>query len=86
MNPILVEFLCGLIIALAGAGGASWLWWSHFRARELRHGNVEARRAAEVLVRLVELSTRVAFDVDEHSCQVEEISGELSSIDHRQPD
>ena len=44
------------------------------------------RCAAEVLVRLVKLLTRVAFDVDEHSCQVEEISGELSSIDHRQPD
>lgn len=85
MSPIVVEFLCNVIIALTGAAGASWLWWSHLRARVQQHSDVEARRATEVLVRLVDLATRVAFDVDEHNCQVEEISGELSSLDVHQP-
>ena len=85
MSLLVVELLCGFTTAFAGAAGASWLWWSHFRRKAFEQSNAEAHRAAAVLVRLVELATRVAFDVDEHSSQVEEISDELNSIDKREP-
>ena len=68
-----------------GAAAASWLSWSHFRRKALAQSSTEGRHAAEVLARLQELATRVAFDVDEHSSQVEEINDKLTSADKHEP-
>ena len=85
MNLLVVDLLYGLATTIMGAAAASWLWWSHFRRKALAHSSAEARHAAEVLVRLQELATRVAFDVDEHSSQVEEINDKLTSADKHEP-
>jgi diguanylate cyclase len=79
LSPLFVDLLYGISAALLGAAGASWLWWSHVRRRAPVQGRAEAHRAVEVLDRLQELATRVAFDVDEHSSQVEEINDELAA-------
>ena len=84
MNPLVVDLLYGLATAILGAAGASWLWWSHFRRKASAQSGAEARHAADVLVRLQELATRVAFDVDEHSSQVEEINDKLTSADQHE--
>ncbi len=85
MNSIVVELLYGFFMAVLGAAGASWVWRSRFRCESFAESNAEARRAAEVLVRLQELATRTAFYVDEHSSQVEEINDKLSSVGKRDP-
>lgn len=85
MSPFVVDLLYGYATAILGAAGASWLWWSHFRRKTFTHSTAEAHHAADVLVRLQELATRVAFDVDEHSSQVEEINGKLTSTDKHEP-
>ncbi len=85
MKFVVVDLLYGLATTIMGAAAASWLWWSHFRRKASALGGAEARRAAEVLVRLQELATRVAFDVDQHSSQVEEINDKLASADKHEP-
>ena len=85
MQPILIDLLYGLATTVLGAAAASWLWWSHFRRAALAHSSAEAHHAAEVLVRLQELATRVAFDVDEHNSQVGAINDTLTSADKHEP-
>ncbi len=85
MNAVVVELLYGLFMAIFGVAGASWVWRSRFRRESFAENDAEARRASEVLVRLLELTTRAAFDVDEHSNQVEEINDKLSSVGRREP-
>ena len=84
MNRLVVDLLYGLAMALVGATAASWFWWSHFRRKAISR-NAEAQHAAEVLAHLQELATRVAFDVDEHSSQVEEINDDLTSAEKHEP-
>ena len=79
MGFFIIELLYGLITTISGAAVATWLCWAHFRRKAARQTNTAAQHAAEVLLRLQELTTRVAFDVDEHSSQVEEINDELTS-------
>ena len=78
MDPMVVDLLYGIVSVLLGAAGTWWLCWRHF-SQGSRQGNVKARRASEVLIRLHDLATRVAVDVDEHSSQVEEINDKLTS-------
>ena len=76
MDLLIVDLLYGLFTTSLGAAAASWLWWSHFRRRAITHDGAvtspDARHATEVLLRLQELAGGMAFDVDEHSSQVEE--------------
>jgi diguanylate cyclase len=84
MPSVIVDLLYGVIMAAAGALGAWWLC----RPRAPKSdspGTAESQRAAEVLARLQDLTTRVAIQVDEHKTQVEEISNTLTSADHRSP-
>ena len=78
MDLLIVDLLYGLVTTSLGAAAASWLWWSHFRRRAITHDGAvtspEARHATEVLLRLQELAGGMAFDVDEHSSQAEEIN------------
>lgn len=85
MNLIVVDLLFGLTTAVTGAVAAWWLCWSHFRRKARAQGSAEGRHAAEVLMRLHELATRVAVDVDEHSSQVEEINDKLTATDSHDP-
>ena len=91
MNLLAISLLYGLAMTAIGAGAASWACWSHIRRKVCTDSAVEAqhtaqvRHAAEVLVRLQELATRVSFDVDEHSNQVEEINDRLISSDKNEP-
>jgi len=64
---------------------ASWWWLYDFRRTTLAHRSAENGRAAEILVRLQELASCVAFDVDEHSQQVEEINASLTSAAQDEP-
>ena len=91
MNHLVIGLLYGLVMTTLGAV-ASWSWSSRLRERTLApagpqaaSGGAQAHHAAEVLVRLQELATRVAFDVDEHSSQVEEINDTLTSADKPDP-
>ena len=68
MKLLVVDLLYGLAMALLGAAAPSWFWWSHFRRKAITPSGAEAHHAGEVLARLQELATRVAFDVDEHDC------------------
>ena len=69
----------GALTALIGAAGGCWLCWTHFRREGNRQGNAKARYASEILIRLRDLATRVAIDVEEHANRVEEINGKLTS-------
>ena len=60
------------------------LCWSYFRRKALVQNGADARHAAEVLMHLQELATRVAVDVDEHSAQVEEINEELTCVERHE--
>jgi len=78
-------------MTILGAAAASSLWWAHLRRKVSTQNTAEAQHtaqathAAEVLARLQELATRVAFDVDEHSSQVEEINDKLTSAYSPEP-
>ncbi len=80
-----IQLLYGLAAASVGATSAGCLVWSHLSRKTITQTNAEAHHAAGVLVRLEELATRVAFDVDEHSNQVEEINDKLISADEHEP-
>ena len=85
MQSIVVTLFFGLTSALVGAAAACLWCRSHFRQKTIVVGSDDARRAAEALARLQELATRVAFDVDEHNSQVEEINDKLNSTDKHEP-
>ena len=85
MSGYTIDLLYGAMTALLGAAGAGGLCWLHFRYHDNRQGTAKARHATEVLVRLCDLTTRVAIDVREHNNQVEEISGKLTSTQGAQP-
>jgi diguanylate cyclase len=84
MSFVIVDLFYGVIMAAAGSLCTWWLC----RARAPRNGEsdgAESRRAAEVLARLQDLTTRVAIQVDEHKTQVEEINNTLTLADPRAP-
>lgn len=85
MQTVLIDLLYGLSTMALGAGGATWLSWSHFRRRTATHSRADAHHAARILVHLQELATRVAFDVDKHSDQVEQLNDTLASADKTEP-
>jgi diguanylate cyclase len=85
MQLIAVDLLYGFTAAILGAVGACWLCASRFRRKAAAHASAETRHAAEILVRLQELATRAAFDVGEHSSQVEEINEKLASAGKHEP-
>jgi diguanylate cyclase len=85
MHSLVATLFYGLTAALIGAAAACWMCRSHFRRKTTVVGNEDARRAAEALSRLQELASRVAFDVDEHNSQVEEINDKLTSTDKHEP-
>lgn len=85
MNTIVVDVLFGLVAMILGALGASWLSRSYFRRKAMQVCSAEAEHAAKVLVHLQDLATRVAFDVDKHNDQVEEINAALVSTKKYEP-
>jgi diguanylate cyclase len=85
MNRVVLDLFFSfgtLLLGAAFAGAASW-WYFHRRTKVATQR--EARRAAQVLVRLQDIATRVAFDVDAHNEQVEQISETLASADSHEP-
>jgi diguanylate cyclase len=85
MNTLVVDLIFGIVAMGIGAVGAIWLSQSHLRSLARKQGSVESHHAAKVLVHLQELATRVAFDVDKHNDQVEEISETLNSVQEHEP-
>jgi diguanylate cyclase len=85
MNTVVVELLLGLSAMTLGALGATGVSWIHFRRKSLTRNRADAHHAARVLVHLQELATRVAFDVDKHSDQVEEINETLVTTKTPEP-
>jgi diguanylate cyclase len=85
MQTVVIDLLFGLFTMALGAAGAAWLSWSHFRRQTMTHKRADAHHAARVLVHLQELATRVAFDVDKHNDQVEEINDTLVSAEKHEP-
>jgi diguanylate cyclase len=84
MSLMIYDWLYGFSMAILGAVAAWWLCWTYFHRKTHDAGNAEARHAADVLVHLQELASRVAVDVDKHSSRVEEINNELTSADNHQ--
>jgi len=85
MSFLIAGLLCCLAATLAASAGTFWLCRSHYQRKASVHHNAEARRAAEVLMRLQALAARVALDVDDHSSQIEEINDKLTSADKHDP-
>ena len=85
MQLIAVDLLYGCAAALMGAAAACWLCLSRFRRRAVAQAGAEAHHAAEILLRLQDLATRMAFDVGEHSSHVEEINDKLVSAGKHEP-
>jgi len=85
MNLLFLNLLYGTATAALGAVIAIWFCSSHLRHKATAESSVAAGRAAEVLARLQELTARIAFDVDEHRSQVEEINDELTSSGTHEP-
>jgi diguanylate cyclase len=85
MNRVFVDLLFSFGTLLLGASIAGAASWWYFRRRTKVAAKREARRAAQVLVHLQDIATRVAFDVDAHNEQVEEISETLASADSHEP-
>jgi diguanylate cyclase len=84
MSQIIYDCLYGFAMAILGAVATLGMCWFFFFRKIHEQGNAEARHAADVLVHLQELASRVAVDVDQHSSQVEEINTELTSADNRE--
>jgi len=80
VSPIVFDLFYGLVGVILGAAGAAWLFWSDPRRIGYTDRRGDTRYAEEVLVRLQELISRLAFNVDEHNSQVEEINDKLASI------
>lgn len=85
MYLLIIDLLYGFGAALLGALGASWLCRIHFQRKLAADADSDAQNAAGVLVRLHDLATRVAVDVDNHSSQVKEISDELAVANSQGP-
>ena len=85
MSGFAIDLLYGAMTALLGAAGAWGLCCLYFRHNDNRQGNAKSRHATEVLIRLRDLATRVAIDVEEHNSQVERINGKLTATDGQQP-
>ena len=66
-------------LAMFTAGAIAWRWWSRVRRKAASPGDEDARHTAEALIRLQELATWVAFDVNDHSHRVEEINEEIEN-------
>ncbi|MGW8256218.1 MAG: GGDEF domain-containing protein [Thermoguttaceae bacterium] len=88
MPQLIIDFFFGVFSASIGAAGAVWICWRYFQRRQRPKSEpvVEARYAADILVRLQELAARVAMDVDEHSSRVEEINTRLVEPKNQKPD
>lgn len=85
MHTIFVELLIGLFSMVVGAAVSTWFFWRHFQHKTLSKNRADAHHAARVLVHLQELATRVAFDVDSHNEQVEEIHETLATAKEPEP-
>ena len=84
MQSVIVDVFYGFMMAAAGAI-CTW-WLCRARAPKVdEHCGADSRRAAEVLSRLQDLTTRVAIQVDEHNSQVEEINNTLILAGSREP-
>lgn len=85
MTPILVILTYGLSVVIV-VGLAAWvLWRIHHYETSLDKSRADARQATAVLEKLHALAVNVAFDVDEHSSQVEEIHNDLLSTENPRP-
>jgi hypothetical protein len=78
MSAFAAGLLSGVGTTLVGFVCATWLWWSRVRSPRVAEGEYKASQAAHVLHQLQELAVRAAFDIDEHSSQVEEINDTLT--------
>jgi diguanylate cyclase len=85
MNSILIDLFLGLAAMLVGAAGAFWFARHYFRSVAQSSVEQDAHHASKVLVHLQELASKVAFDVDKHNDQVEEINESLSSVTNHEP-
>ena len=85
MSSFVIDLLFGALTALIGAAGGCWLCWTHFRREGNTQGNAKVRYAGEILIRLRDLATRVAVDVEEHASRVQEINGKLTAADEPEP-
>jgi diguanylate cyclase len=85
MNSILIDVSLGLIAMVIGAVGAFWISRHYFRNLAKTTVQHESHHASKVLVHLQELASKVAFDVDKHNDQVEEINESLTSVNNHEP-
>ncbi len=85
MASFVIDLLFGALTALIGAAGGWWLCGTQFRRGGNSEGNAKVRYAGKMLIRLRDLATRVAVDVEEHASRVEEINDELTGADDHQP-
>ena len=84
MRFLIMDLLYGSLMAAAGSLCTWWLCRSRGPQSD-EQGDTELRRAAEVLARLQDLTTRVAIQVDEHKSRVEEINNTLTAAEEREP-
>lgn len=78
---ILLDLLFLLVAALGGAAGTALvLWWRSVRS-SWKKDDGEAQIALQTLVRLQELTCKVAAEVDQHAESVEKIAAQLAEED-----
>jgi diguanylate cyclase len=85
MSTIIIDLLYGLATTFVGAIATLLFCWIYFHRKMFGKAKAEVHHASEVLVRLQELASRVALDVDEHSNRVEEMNVKLTSADKHKP-
>lgn len=76
--------LYGFGLACIGAVAAWWLRGVYYRKDAKKEESTKSHYATEILVRLQELASRVAVDVDEHNSQIEQINDKLTEADKRE--
>ncbi len=85
MTVFVIDLVFGVLSALLGGAGGWWLCWSRYHRNDRLEAGAKSRHAGEVLVRLRDLAARVAIDVEQHTDQVEEISGKLTASGGHEP-
>jgi diguanylate cyclase len=83
--PIVITHLIFFTLGVAciGAAAAWWLRGVFMQRKAKKENHQESRFATDILVRLQELASRVAVDVDEHSSQIMQINDSLTTTDKR---